>query len=212
LKGIERRSATDLGERWMRRGTVRYDGVRVPAAFRLGEEGLAFDYLKSEFTRERLLLAAVYLGVGRASFDDTVRYAGSRQAFGRPISRHEAVGFPLVEDWARLDAAWLYVARALERFDSGHDLSAEAALAKWLATETALTAIDHAIQFHGGEGYSNELPHEQRWRDVRSGAIAHGPSEIMHLVAVRELWPRSESPDRAGGERRAGARAPTRPS
>ena len=211
LPGIERRSGADLGERWMRRGTVRYDGVRVPLALRLGEEGRAFEYLKSEFTRERLLLAAVYLGVARASFDDTVRYAGSRRAFGRPISRHEAVGFPLVEDWARLDAAWLYVARALDRFESGHDLSAEAALAKWLATETALSAIDHAIQFHGGEGYSNILPHEQRWRDVRSGAIAHGPSEIMHLVAVRELWPRSDEPDPAAGPRSAVGRSSTRP-
>jgi alkylation response protein AidB-like acyl-CoA dehydrogenase len=195
LRGVSREAGDDLGERWMRRGTVRYDAVRVPVEHRIGEEGLAFEYLKGEFNRERLLLAAVYLGVARASFDDTVRYAGNRRAFGRPISRHEAVGFPLVEDWARLDAAWLYVARALEQFEAGRDVAAEAALAKWLATETALTAIDHAIQFHGGDGYSNALPHEQRWRDVRSGALAHGPSEIMHLVAVRELWPRSGPAD-----------------
>jgi cyclohexanecarboxyl-CoA dehydrogenase len=190
LEGIERSAGNDLGERWMRRGTVRYHGVRVPVAHRLGEEGRTFDDLKGEFHRERLLLAAVYLGVGRASFDATVAYAGRRTAFGRPIARHEAVGFPIVEDWARLDAAWLYIERALVGFDAGRDVSAEAALSKWLATETALTAIDHAIQFHGGEGYSNALPHEQRWRDVRSGALAHGPSEIMHLVAARELWPR----------------------
>jgi cyclohexanecarboxyl-CoA dehydrogenase len=206
LPGIERSCGSDLGERWMRRGTVLYDGVRVGADARLGEEGLAFDYLKSEFTRERLLLAAVYLGVARASFDQTVEYAGCRQTFGRPISRHEAVGFPIVEDWARQDAAWLYVERALERFEAGDDVSAEAALSKWLATETALNVIDHAIQFHGGEGYSNALPHEQRWRDVRSGGIAHGPSEIMHLVAVRELWPRSGSAHDAAarGEGRPG--------
>jgi cyclohexanecarboxyl-CoA dehydrogenase len=191
VPGITRsRAATDLGERWMRRGSIRYEGVEVPESSRIGAEGEAFESLRSELTRERLLLAAIYLGVGRASFDEVVRHAGERSTFGRPLSAHEAVGFPLVEDWGRLDAAWLYVARALDRMERGEAVEAEAALSKWMATETALTAIDHAIQFFGGRGYSGELPHEQRWRDVRSGSIAHGPSEIMHLVAARTLWPR----------------------
>ena len=59
-----------------------------------------------------------------------------------------------------------------------------------MATDVALTCLDHAIQFHGGRGYSSELPFERLWRDVRSGAIAHGPSEIMHVVAGRALWAR----------------------
>ena len=177
----------------MRRGAVRYEGVAVPEDHRIGEEGRAFDYLKEELVRERLLLAAIYLGVGRSSFDSVVRHAGERVTFGRTLAAHEAVGFPLVEDWARLDAAWLYTRHALERMEAGDRVVAESALAKWMATEVALTAIDHAIQFSGGMGYSKALPHEQRWRDVRSGALAHGPSEIMHLIAVRALWPK---PDR----------------
>ncbi|MCI4370639.1 MAG: acyl-CoA dehydrogenase family protein, partial [Thermoplasmata archaeon] len=155
VEGVERSVAPpDLGERWMRRGTVRYHAVRVPTAARLGAEGQAFEALKGELTRERLLLAAVYLGVGRASFDETVAYVGAREAFGRPLSAQQAVAFPLADDWARLDAGWLYVERALTRLESGEDVTAEAALAKRLATETALAAIDHAIQFHGGRGYS----------------------------------------------------------
>ncbi|MGA8537570.1 MAG: acyl-CoA dehydrogenase family protein, partial [Thermoplasmata archaeon] len=59
-----------------------------------------------------------------------------------------------------------------------------------LATGVALRVLDHAVQFHGGHGYSNDLPFEQRWRDVRSGSIAHGATEIMDLVAARKLWPR----------------------
>ncbi len=191
LAGIERRrTPPDLGERWQRRGTVTYHEVRVPLDHRLGEEGQGFEYLRPELTRERALLAAVYLGVGRASWEEVVEYAASRATFGRTLSRHEGVAFPLVEDGARLDAAWLYVERTLERLQQGEDVDAETALAKWMATEVALQAIDHAIQFYGGRGYSGELPHEQRWRDVRSGAIAHGPSEIMHLIAARKLWPR----------------------
>jgi cyclohexanecarboxyl-CoA dehydrogenase len=189
LPGIERSSTPDLGERWMRRGTVRYREVRIPLTARIGDEGRAFEYLKHELTRERALLAAIYLGVARASWEETVERVGQRQAFGGSLARQEAVSFPLVEDWARLESSWLFVRSVLERLDRGEPAVAAAALAKWMSVEVSLESLDHAIQFHGGRGYSKELPHEQRWRDVRSGAIAHGPSEIMHLIAARELWP-----------------------
>jgi cyclohexanecarboxyl-CoA dehydrogenase len=188
--GITRSTIADLGERWMRRGTIQYQNVRVPASHRIGEEGLAFGYLKDELDRERALLASIYLGVARRSWEETVEYVGHRAAFGRPLAAHQGVAFPLAEDWARLDATELYVDRALAGFDDGSAGAPVAALAKWLATSTALEVLDHAIQFHGGRGYSKALPHEQRWRDVRSGAIAHGPSEIMRLVGARGLWPR----------------------
>ncbi len=189
--GISRSAGPgDLGERWQRRGTVTYRSARVPSDQRIGEEGAAFSYVRHELTREHALLAAIYLGVARASWDDTVRYVGARRAFGRPLSAQEAVAFPLAEDLARLESTWLFVERTLARLEAGEGADRDAALAKYQATEVALEAIDHAIQFHGGRGYSRTLPHEQRWRDVRSGRIAHGPSEIMLLVAARSLWPR----------------------
>jgi len=189
--GIVRRMVgVDLGERWQRRGSVTYRNVRVPLEARLGEEGRGFSYLRTELTRERALLAAVYLGVARASWSETVEYVGQRMAFGRPLATNEAVAFPLVEDEGDLDAAWLYVHRTLERLDEGETAEGEAALSKSMATRVALRVLDHAIQFHGGHGYSNDLPFEQRWRDVRSGSIAHGSTEIMDLVAARKLWPR----------------------
>ncbi len=182
-----------MGERWQRRGTITYANVRIPLRDRIGSEGAGFDYVRGELTRERALLAAIYLGVARASWDETVRYVGERVAFGKPLSSQEAVAFPLVEDGASLTAAWLYVERTLQLLEGGARGDADAALAKWMAGEVALRTIDHAIQFHGGRGYSQSLPHEQRWRDVRSGRIAHGPAEIMHLVAARQLWPRKPS-------------------
>jgi butyryl-CoA dehydrogenase len=181
---------TDLGERWQRRGSVTYRHVHVPLESRLGEEGEGFSYVRAELTRERALLAAVYLGVARASWVDTVKHVGRRMAFGRPLSANQAVAFPLVDDEGDLAAGWLYVRQVLERLDRAEEVDAEAALAKSIATRVSLQALDHAIQFHGGRGYSNELPFEQRWRDVRSGSIAHGSSEIMHLVAARRLWSR----------------------
>jgi cyclohexanecarboxyl-CoA dehydrogenase len=192
LPGVHRSAGEgDLGERWQRRGTVVYQDVRVAATNRIGAEGKGLEYVRGELTRERALLAAIYLGVARASWEETVRYVGERVAFGKPLAAQEGVAFPLVEDEASLGAAWLYVRHALERLEAGEPADAEAALAKWMSTETALRAIDHAIQFHGGRGYSQSLPHEQRWRDVRSGRIAHGPSEIMLRVAARARWPPS---------------------
>ena len=194
LVGIEHGEPPgDLGERWQRRATVRYHGVRIPTGLRLGDEGAGYEYLKAELDREHALLAAIYLGVARASWDETVDHVARREAFGRPLATQEAVAFPLVTDGAEMDATWLYTLRALGRLEAGEPAGAEAALAKWMATEVALRTIDHAIQFHGGRGYSQSLPHEQRWRDVRSGRIAHGTSEIMLRVAARELWKRSKS-------------------
>ncbi|MCI4345059.1 MAG: acyl-CoA/acyl-ACP dehydrogenase, partial [Thermoplasmata archaeon] len=190
LPGIHRSTTPDLGEKWMRRGTVTYADVEVPEDYRLGEEGRAFDYLKDELTRERALLAAIYLGVAQASWEETVAYVGEREAFGRSLARNQAVSFPLVEDGANLEAAGLFVQSVLGELQAGRGSAGRAAVAKWMATDAALRTLDHAIQFHGGRGYSREFPHEQRWRDVRSGAIAHGSSEIMHHIAARELWPK----------------------
>jgi cyclohexanecarboxyl-CoA dehydrogenase len=196
LPGIERRIIADLGERWMRRGTVTYSSVELPADRLVGEEGKGLEYLKVELTHERALLGAIYLGVARASWEETAQEVGERVVFDGPLSDQEAVAFPVVEDGTRLASAWLYTQRVLERLERGERADDAAAMSKWLATEVALTTLDHAIQFHGGRGYSKELPHEQRWRDVRSGGLAHGTSEVMHRVAARRRWPRSGRPGR----------------
>jgi cyclohexanecarboxyl-CoA dehydrogenase len=191
LPGIDRQVVEDLGERWMRRGTVTYRSVEVPSDSLVGEAGRGFDYLKVELTHERALLGAIYLGVARASWEETVREVGERVVFDRALAEQEAVAFPLVEDGTRLAAAWLFTDHVLGRLDHGERVDDAAAMSKWWATEVALTTLDHAIQFHGGRGYSKELPHEQRWRDVRSGMLAHGTSEVMHRVAAHRRWPKA---------------------
>ncbi|MFY9717479.1 MAG: acyl-CoA dehydrogenase family protein [Thermoplasmata archaeon] len=191
LPGIVRTaSPLDLGEHWQRRGTVTYTEVRLPASHRLGAEGEGLSYVRPELARERGLLAAIYLGVARASWEETVRYVGERPAFGRPLSEQQAVAFPLLDDGVQLEAAWQYTLRSLERLGASPESEARTAMAKVFAAEVSLRTIDHAIQFHGGRGYSGSLPHEQRWRDVRSGPIAHGPSEVLLRGAARTLWPR----------------------
>jgi alkylation response protein AidB-like acyl-CoA dehydrogenase len=212
LPGIRREVAPpDLGERWQRRGWVEYRSVRVAEELRLGQEGHGFEYLRRELERERGLLAAIYLGVARASWDETVRHVGERTAFGRRLADHQGVSFPIVDLGARLEAAWLFARRALGRLDDGEYGRGETAAAKALATDVALETIDRAIQFHGARGYSSALPHEQRWRDVRSGGIAHGPSEVLRHIVGRTLWPAvrppGAAPRRPAAEARAGRRA-----
>lgn len=188
--GVTRGRVGDLGERWMRRGWVRYERVRVPASRRVGPEGTAFDHLREELNRERLFLAAIYLAVGRRAWESTVRYAGERRTFGRRLADHQRIGLTLVEHGVRLDAAELYVLDRLAEADRSGPTAEGAAQAKWLAVETSLAALDAAIQVHGSRGYSKELTFEQDWRDVRSGALAHGSSEIMLQTGARALWGR----------------------
>ncbi len=186
--GIDRAAGSDYGERWMRRGRVGYRGVRVPLAHRLGAEGGAFADLKEELTHERALLGAVYLGVAWAGWEEAVRYAGERHTFGRPLADRQAVAFPLVEDLVRLRAAWAQLDLLLGRLDAGEPAEAEAALSKWYCGEVALRAADHAMQVHGGAGYSEELPAAQRYRDLRSARVAHGTDEVLRHLAARRLW------------------------
>ncbi len=188
MDGIRSEIVPDLGEHWMRRGQVVYDAVRLPERNRIGEEGAALRYVLPELSRERGFLAMIYLGVARASWEETVRRADERTVFGASLSEQQAVAFPLVRDWGEMESVRLYVERALERISRGLRADLDTALAKAMATEIALRVLDHAIQFHGGAGYSNALPHEQRWRDVRSGSIAHGSSETLYRAAARRIW------------------------
>ena len=211
LKGIRRTLAPlDLGERWQRRGTVVYDHVFVPARYRIGREGDGFRYLRRELIRDRGLLAAIYLGAARASWDETVRDVFERVTFGRRLSERQAVAFPLVDDGVALEATWLFTQRALARFDRGEDASAHTAMAKVRSTEVALATLDHCIQFHGGAGYSAAYPHEQRWRDVRSGPIAHAPSEVLRGLAASHLW--GDRTREVPGTGRRGPRGSGRPA
>ncbi len=191
LEGITRTAdPPDMGERWQRRGRVVYDHVRLPASARLGPEGDGFSPLLRELARERGLLASIYLGVARASLDETVAYVGERETFGRRLADNQAVAFPLVDAATEMRAAWHLTVEALGRLEAGgDDAVAQTAMAKVFATSAALRTIDLAVQFHGGSGYSSRQAHEQRYRDVRSGPVAHGPSEVLRSTASRALWP-----------------------
>jgi acyl-CoA dehydrogenase len=172
---------------------VVYDGLRVDAADRVGDEGNGFRYLIDGLNPERILIASEGVGIGRVSVRRAVEYANERIVFGRPIGQNQAVAFPLAEAHARLHAASLAVAQAAWRYDQGLDCGEHANLAKWLAADAGFEAADQAMQTHGGFGYALEYDVERYWREARIGRLAPVSQEMaMNYVAEHVLGlPRS---------------------
>src|SRR5262249_50242044 len=125
---------------------VVYDGLRVPVADRVGEEGEGFRYLLDGINPERILVASEALGIGRVSVERAVAYANERQVFGRPIGNNQGIAFPLAKCYADLKAAELVIREASWRYDQGFPCGEHANLAKFLAADAAFEAADAAMQ------------------------------------------------------------------
>jgi acyl-CoA dehydrogenase len=160
---------------------------RIPADRLLGEEGKGFYSLMHTFDESRVHLAASAVGIARAAFEYAVEYAKTREAFGRPIGQHQAVGFRLADMATRIDAARLLTHRAARLMDEGKHVPAEAAMAKLFASETATWVTWAAVQTLGGWGYSREYPVEKWSRDARLEEIEEGTSDIQRLIISRGL-------------------------
>ncbi|GAA5025324.1 acyl-CoA dehydrogenase family protein [Streptomyces siamensis] len=163
------------------------DDAHVPAGHRLGGEGEGFRGLMRTFDISRTVLGAAATGVARAAYEYARDYARTRRQFGRPIIEHQAVAFRLADMRTRVEQARLMTWRAAKRLDAGLDATAEAAMAKLTASETAAWCTWAAVQTLGGWGYSREYPVEQWMRDAKLEEIEEGTSDIMRLVVSRSL-------------------------
>jgi alkylation response protein AidB-like acyl-CoA dehydrogenase len=179
-----------MGQRALVNTEVILDGVEVPEEQRLGGEGEGFRGLMHTFDASRIILAAAATGAARAATDYALAYAGERQQFGVPIHRHQAVAFRLADMATRVEAARLLVWRAARRLDSGRRATKEAAMAKLVASETAVFATWAAVQTLGGWGYSREHLVEKWMRDAKLEEIEEGTSDIQRLVIARALFGR----------------------
>jgi acyl-CoA dehydrogenase len=155
------------------------DDLFVPEEDRIGEEGQGFKYLLAGLNAERIIVASVCLGIGRAALRRAVEYAKNRRVFGRPIGMNQGVQFPLADSLAKLDAVELLIRRAAWLYDSGQPCAKEANEAKLLASEWGYEAADRAVQFHGGYGYTKEYHVERYWRDIRVLRIAPIANELI---------------------------------
>lgn len=172
---------------------VSYDGLFVPVADRVGEEGSGFRYLLDGLNAERVLIAAEALGIGRAALRRASGYAARRVVFGRPIGANQGIAFPLAEAHARLAAAELAIRQAAWRIDRGLPAGEHANTAKFLAADAGFAAADAAMQTHGGFGYAREYHVERYWREARLLKIAPVPQEmVLNYLAEHVLGlPRS---------------------
>jgi acyl-CoA dehydrogenase len=176
-----------MGQRAIVSSELFLDEVRVPADRRLGHEGGGFRGLMETFDRSRVTLGASATGLARAALEYATAYARERVQFGKPIAEHQAVAFRLADMALRVDASRLLVWRAARLLDAGERATAEAAMAKLHASESAMWCTWAAVQTLGGWGYSREHPVEKWMRDAKLEEIEEGTSDIQRLVIAREL-------------------------
>jgi acyl-CoA dehydrogenase len=164
-----------------------FEGCRVPAANRLGEEGRGFDLMGEWLGASLLTVAATSVGRARRVLEMTLRWAADREQFGQPIGRFQGVGFQIADMATELEAAELLTLRAAWRLDRGTMTDQDAAMAKVFASEALGRITDAALQIHGGMGLMTELPIERFWRDARVERIWDGTSEIQRHIISRAL-------------------------
>ena len=184
--GIARTRFNDVGSRIIGRGSVFFDGVRVPVENRLGLENQGFTHVMRGFDYSRALIALECIGSAQASLDEAWEYTKTREAFGAPIAQYQGVTFPLVEGESLLAAVRQLSYHALALRDAKQPHTAEAAMVKWLGPKTAFDVIHQCLLTFGHYGWSKDLPHQQRMRDVMGLEIGDGTAGIMKLIVARE--------------------------
>lgn len=166
---------------------IQFDEVRVPAAYRLGEEGEGYRIALANLEGGRIGIAAQAVGMARAAFDYAQDYARERRAFGKPIVEHQAVAFRLADMATEIAVARQMVLHAAALRDAGRPALTEASMAKLFASEMAERVCSAALQTLGGYGYLNDYPLERIYRDARICQIYEGTSDIQRLVIARQL-------------------------
>lgn len=187
------RDLPKLGYRGIESCELSFDDMRVPASAVLGEaEGRGFAQMMRGLEIGRLQVAARAVGVGRAAFEDALRYAQDRETFGQPIWKHQTIGNYLADMATKLTAARQLLLHACRCFDAGERSDLEAGMAKLFASETAMQVALDAIRIHGGYGYSTEFDVERYFRDAPLMIVGEGTNEIQRNVIASQLVQRAQ--------------------
>ena len=192
--GVARSALRDMGSHAVGRAVLSFDGVRIPGSHLIGAEGSGFQQVMRGFDYNRVAIALACLGIAEISLDETMAYVRERATFGKPLARYEGITFPIAEAATQLEAARLFSYRALWLADRGQPHTKEAAMVKWWAPKIARETIHQCLLLHGHYGYTDELPFEQRLRDVIGLEIGDGSAEIMKIIVARELMGREALP------------------
>jgi len=166
---------------------IAFNGMRIPAALRLGEEGDGYRIALANLEGGRIGIAAQAVGMARAAFEAARDYARERTAFGKAIAEHQAISFRLAEMATKIEAARQLVLHAAALKEAGEPCLSEASMAKLFASEMAEAVCSAALQIHGGYGYMSDYPVERIYRDVRICQIYEGTSDVQKMVIARNL-------------------------
>ncbi|WP_327261474.1 acyl-CoA dehydrogenase [Streptomyces sp. NBC_01232] len=166
---------------------LHFDGVRVPDARRIGEEGQGFTIALAALDAGRLGIAACAIGVAQAALDEALAYALDRKQFGHPIADFQGLRFMLADMATKIEAGRaLYLAAARLR-DAGKPFSRQAAMAKLFCTDAAMSVTTDAVQVLGGYGYTADFPVERLMREAKVLQIVEGTNQIQRMVIARHL-------------------------
>jgi acyl-CoA dehydrogenase len=185
---VEVRLIPKMGRHAVDSNQVFIDGLPVPEADRIGEEGKGFEYLLHGLNPERVLVGIEAVAIGQNALDRAVRYAKERIVFGRPIGQNQGIQHPLAESWMALEAAYYACMRAAWLYDQGRPCGPEANAAKYLGAEAGFDACTRAVMTHGGMGYAQEFHVERLLREVLICRIAPvSPQLILCHIAEKAL-------------------------
>jgi acyl-CoA dehydrogenase len=185
---VEVREIEKMGRKPVDSNQVFFDGLRVPVADRIGEEGKGFEYILHGMNPERILIAAEAVGLGRAALKRAAAYANERVVFNRPIGQNQGIQHPLAQCWVELEAADLLAFKAASLYDAGKPCGAEANAAKYFAAEACFRACETAILTHGGMGYAKEYHVERYQREAWIPRLAPvSPHLILCFIAEKVL-------------------------
>lgn len=178
-----------MGMRGSINSVLVFENLEAPAENLIGREGSGFANLMQTLSLSRLFCAAQAVGIARGAYEHSVRYAGERIQFGKPIAALSPIKFMIADMAAALESSRLLTLNAANLFDEEQWEQAQttAALAKFLASDNAMKITTDAVQIHGGYGYMKEYPVERFMRDAKLTQIYTGTNQIMRLVAGRSI-------------------------
>lgn len=167
--------------------SLMFEDMRVPAANRLGEEGEGFKVAMANLYGGRIGIGAQALGIAGAALDQALRYAKERHQFGKPLAQLPIIQSKLADMATQIEASRLLIYRAAQLREQGKPCAKEVAMAKMMASDTAMRVTTEAIQIFGGYGYTRDYPVERLFRDAKVTQIYEGTNEIQRIVISKEL-------------------------
>lgn len=176
-----------LGIRGSDTHSLMFSDVKVPKANRLGEDGFGFKFAMKTLAGGRIGIAAQALGIASGAYELALAYSKERKAFGKEISRHQAIQFKLADMATQIEAARLLCLKAAWLKDQNEDYAQASSIAKLYASTVAMEITTEAVQVHGGYGYVKEYHVERLMRDAKITQIYEGTSEVQKIVISRHI-------------------------